>query len=232
MTATADGDDLAEVPELAEERTLPPWWVLLLVALAIAGIAFAIGRFSTFGVLGGSPTDDSAEAGFARDMQVHHAQAVDMAMTMYAKTDDEQLRSLAYDIATGQSAQRGEMYDWLVQWGLPQYGEPMAWMDAADSGHEHGGTDAEPMTDEEMREAMGMASEQELADLRAATGNDAQCQFLTLMIRHHEGAIPMADAVLELGSDERTLAVAERMKQAQTFEIDAMTSMQERFDCG
>ena len=30
-------------------RTLPPWWAVLLVALAIAGIAFAIGRFSTFG---------------------------------------------------------------------------------------------------------------------------------------------------------------------------------------
>lgn len=233
MTDAADGDDLTEVPELAEERTLPPWWVLLLVALAIAGVAFAIGRFSTFGNFGSTPLDDSAEAGFARDMQIHHAQAVDMAMTIYAKTDDEQLRSLAYDIATGQSAQRGEMYDWLVQWGLPQYGEPMAWMTESEAGHDHGvpATDGEPISDEEMREAMGMASEQELAELHAATGNEAQCQFLTLMIRHHDGAIPMVDAVLELGSDERTLAVAERMKTGQLFEIDAMTSMQDRFGC-
>ena len=62
-------------------------------------------------------------------MQVHHAQAIDMAMTIYRSTDDDDLRALAYDIATGQSAQRGEMFDWLVQWGLPQAGgPPMAWM--------------------------------------------------------------------------------------------------------
>ena len=55
-------------------------------------------------------------------MQVHHAQAIEMAMEIYRKTDDDELRVLAYDIATGQAGQRGEMYDWLVQWGLPQSG--------------------------------------------------------------------------------------------------------------
>ncbi|WP_394280397.1 DUF305 domain-containing protein [Microbacterium sp.] len=224
---SAQGDETA--------RTLPPWWVVLLVGLAITGVAFAIGRFSTFGNVPATPGDASAEAGFARDMQVHHSQAIDMAMTMYAKTDDEQLQALAYDIATGQSAQRGEMFGWLVQWGLPQYGEPMTWMNGAETGgHDHGGataTDDETMTDEQMREAMGMASEEELASLRAATGTEASCQFLELMIRHHEGAIPMVDAVLELGSDERTLTVAGNMKKGQIFEIEAMTAMQERFGC-
>ena len=66
-------------------------------------------------------------------MQVHHAQAIEMAMEIYRKTDDEELRVLSYDIATGQAGQRGEMFDWLVQWGLPQSGGPMmAWM--ADDG--------------------------------------------------------------------------------------------------
>ncbi|MCK6080286.1 DUF305 domain-containing protein [Microbacterium sp. EYE_5] len=220
----------------AGTRTLPPWWVLLLVALAIGAVAFSIGRFSTFGIAGSTPADDSADAGFARDMQVHHSQAVEMAMTIYAETDDDELRTLAYDIATGQSAQRGEMFDWLVQWGLPQYGsEPMAWMsasgDPAHGAHQAATEDGSPMTDEEMRQAMGMASEEELQELRAATGRAADCQFLTLMIRHHEGAIPMADAVIELGSDERVTTVAESMKKGQTFEIQAMTSMQQRLGC-
>ena len=57
-------------------------------------------------------------------MQVHHGQAVEMAMQIYRTTEDTELRTLAYDIATGQSAQRGEMFDWLVQWGLPQAGRP------------------------------------------------------------------------------------------------------------
>jgi uncharacterized protein (DUF305 family) len=206
----------------------------VLIAVAVAALAFAVGRFSTFGSSGPlAPANDSAEAGFARDMQVHHAQAVEMAMELYRKTEDEDLRALSYDIATGQSAQRGEMFDWLVQWGLPQAGgPPMAWMSGTGDGHGHGGAASdEPMTDAEMREAMGMASDEELARLRAAEGLDADCLFTELMIRHHEGAIPMVDAVLELGSEPRVLAVAESMKVAQTAEIDAMKAVQARLGC-
>jgi len=218
--------------ERGAERTLPPWWVVLLVALAVAAVAFAIGRFSTFGIAGSTPAEGSADAGFARDMQVHHAQAVDMAMTIYAETDDEHLRALSYDIATGQSSQRGEMFDWLVRWGLPQYSDqPMAWMAASGSGHAHGVASTAPQSDDEVRAAMGMASDEEMSALHDATGQEADCMFLSLMIRHHEGAIPMADAVLELGSDERVRVFAENMKKGQTFEIQAMTSMQQRLGC-
>jgi uncharacterized protein (DUF305 family) len=210
------------------------WWVVALVLLAVAALAFAIGRFSTFGAQnqGTAPATTSPEAGFARDMQVHHAQAIEMAMEIYRKTDDPELRVLAYDIATGQASQRGEMYDWLVKWGLSQSGEPMmSWMSGSDAGHAHGGGD-EPMTDEEAQEAMGMASADEIAALEAATGQEADCLFLELMIRHHEGAIPMAEALLELGSDPRALQVAQAIKDGQTAEIDAMESMQARLGCG
>lgn len=165
-------------------------------------------------------------------MQVHHAQAIEMAMEIYRKTDDDELRVLSYDIATGQAGQRGEMFDWLVRWGLPQSGGPMMqWMDASDAGHAHGGSSAGPMTDDEAHAAMGMASDDEIAALEAATGMAADCQFLTLMIRHHEGAIPMAEALLELGTDPRALAVATAIKNGQTAEIDAMKSIQTRLGC-
>ncbi len=213
----------------------PRWWVVVLVLLAVGALAFAIGRFSTFGAQsqGSAPATTSPEAGFARDMQVHHAQAIQMAMEIYRKTEDPELRVLAYDIATGQAAQRGEMYDWLVKWGLSQSGEPMmSWMSGSDAGHAHGDTGEEPLTDEEAHEAMGMASDDELAALEDATGQEADCLFLELMIRHHEGAIPMAEALLELGSDPRALQVAPAMKDGQTAEIDAMESMQARLGCG
>lgn len=225
---SGDGFEVDDAPAPARR-----WWVFVLAALAIAALAFAIGRFSTFGtIVPVTPGTSSAEAGFSRDMQVHHAQAIQMAMEIYRKTDDEELRVLSYDIATAQSAQRGEMYDWLVKWGLPQSGEPtMQWMSASDAGHDHGLSAAEPMTDEEAREAMGMATDAELSDLAASTGQDADCLFLSLMIRHHEGAIPMADALLELGSDPRALEVASTIKAGQTAEIAAMEAMQERFGC-
>ncbi|GAA1963058.1 DUF305 domain-containing protein [Microbacterium deminutum] len=211
------------------------WLVIALGVLLVAALAFAIGRFSTFGAtaVSSAPTTDSAEAGFARDMQVHHAQAIQLAMEIYRKTDDPDLRVLAYDIATGQAGQRGEMFDWLVQWGLPQAGAPMmAWMTQPDAGHgAHGGSAAAPLTDAQAREAMGMATDAEIQALEAATGKEADCMFLSLMIRHHEGAIPMADAVIELGTNPRVLQVAQSMKAGQTAEIDAMKSMQTRLSC-
>ncbi|MFC8681208.1 DUF305 domain-containing protein [Microbacterium ureisolvens] len=210
------------------------WFVIAVALVLIAGLAFAVGRFSTFGSqsVAASPGTSSPEAGFSRDMQVHHAQAIEMAMEIYRKTDDDELRVIAYDIATGQAGQRGEMFDWLVRWGLPQSGGPMMqWMDESEAGHAHGGTSAEPMTDDEAHAAMGMASADEIAALQAATGQEADCQFLALMIRHHEGAIPMAEALLELGTDARALEVAEAIKNGQTAEIDAMRSIQDRLGC-
>ena len=230
-TGGAGVDASADEPAAGQPRR---WLVITVALVLIAALGFAVGRFSTFGAQSAmsSPGTSSPEAGFSRDMQLHHAQAIEMAMEIYRKTDDDELRALSYDIATSQAAQRGEMYDWLVQWGLPQAGGPMMqWMDASPSGHGHGGASDEPMTEEEARVAMGMASSAELAALKAATGQEADCMFLTLMIRHHEGAIPMAKAYLELGTDPRALEVAQAMKNGQSAEIEAMQGMQERLGC-
>lgn len=212
------------------ERTLPPWWAVLLVALAVAGLAFAIGRFSTFGASPAAPGTDSPEAGFARDMQVHHGQAVELAMDIYRTTENDDIRVLAYDIATTQSAQKGEFYDWLVKWNLPQAGGPlMAWMSDADTAHHHDATGT-ASTDDLMAQ-MGMATDAEIAGMRAQTGTAADCTFLSLMIRHHEGALPMAEALVQLGTDPRALQVAGGVIATQSAEIDLMTSLQQTLSC-
>ena len=83
-----------------------------------------------------APRDDSAEAGFARDMATHHAQAVEMSFVIRDKSSDEELRTLAYDIIVTQSTQRGVFMGWLQEWGLPQASTAprMTWM----PGHAHG----------------------------------------------------------------------------------------------
>ena len=97
---------------------------VLLGFLALGAVLlFLVGRTTT-------PTDTSPEAGFARDMATHHAQAVQMAFVARDGSTDESLRRLAYDIIVTQTAQRGIFTGWLQQWGLNQTGErpPMAWM--------------------------------------------------------------------------------------------------------
>ena len=96
--------------------------------VVVAVVAFSVGRLST--LADAPPTDTSAEAGFARDMQVHHQQGVELAMIVRDASDDPDVRLLAYDIATTQAQQSGQLYGWLRSWGLPQAGtEPsMTWM--------------------------------------------------------------------------------------------------------
>jgi uncharacterized protein (DUF305 family) len=206
--------------------------VVAVAVVALLAVAFAIGRFTAFGATAApaTPSTTSADAGFARDMQVHHTQAVQMAMEIYRKTSDPELRTLSYDIATTQSGQRGEMFGWLVEWGLPQASSQplMQWMASSDA-HSHGDTSA--LSQDELLAQMGMASEAELEQLRTLEGQPADCLFLGLMIRHHQGAIPMAEAVIELGSDPRVKDVAQTIVDGQSAEIDAMRDIQSRLTC-
>ncbi|MFF2272048.1 DUF305 domain-containing protein [Agromyces sp. NPDC058136] len=201
---------------------------LAVVIVAIA--AYSIGRLSTLAEP--TPTTTSAEAGFARDMQVHHQQGVELAMIVRDLTTDEEVRLLAYDIATTQAQQAGQMYGWLASWGLPQAGsEPsMTWMTrpAADgTGHgSHGATDgAEAPLHEPGAPMPGLATPAQVAELRTLDGVDAEVRFLELMIAHHQGAVDMAEAVLDRSSTEVVVALAQSIVDSQTSEIELMESM-------
>lgn len=202
---------------------------LAVVVVAIA--AFSIGRLSTLAEP--TPTTTSAEAGFARDMQVHHQQGVELAMIVRDATSDDEVRLLAYDIATTQAQQAGQMYGWLASWGLPQAGrEPsMTWMTRAapgDGGHAtHGGSEDGAAAHEPGAPMPGLATPEQVAELRTLSGVEAEVRFLELMIAHHQGAVDMAEAVLDRSSTEVVVALANSIVDSQTSEIELMESMLE-----
>ena len=185
-----------------------------LVAALVAGAgAYWWGRASA---VTATPGSTSAEAGFARDMQVHHLQGVDMAMIVRDRTEDPDLRRMAYDMATTQGHQAGQLYGWLAAWGLRQLGQPpMTWM-----GHAGGGMGAL---------MPGVATPAQLAELSAASGVEAERVFLRLMIAHHRGALEMSEAVLERSEHPVVRAFARAVLLSQRSETDLMTTMlQER----
>lgn len=65
-----------------------------------------------------TPGTASSEAGFSRDMSVHHRQAVEMPLIVRARTGDQEVRTLAYDIIDTQATQRGMMLGRLEGRGL------------------------------------------------------------------------------------------------------------------
>jgi uncharacterized protein (DUF305 family) len=181
--------------------------LLAAVSILAAGVALALLFASQ------PPGNDSAEAGFARDMIVHHAQAVQMAEIIRENTKRDSMRLLVSDISLTQQAQIGIMQGWLGAWGLPITGsEPaMAWM-----GHPTDGL------------MPGMATPDEIDRLYRLLPDRADVLFLRLMISHHEAAIPMAQAVLKRTDEPEVSQLATSIIASQRAEIENMKAMVEK----
>ncbi|MFK0222581.1 DUF305 domain-containing protein [Streptomyces vinaceus] len=187
----------------------------------------------------------SPDAGFARDMAVHHQQAVEMSFIVRDRTKDEPVRGLAYDIANTQANQRGMLLGWLDLWGLPKVvadEPPMSWMGTAGQhgghgtagqgtaghdvsghdmpGHDMGGAAAKPGA-----LMPGMATKEELAQLGAAEGRDAEVLYLQLMTDHHKGGVAMAQGCAQQCETPAERALAQGMVEAQQSELTLMADM-------
>ncbi len=193
-----------------------PRWARLTIGALIAVLLLAVGYTGRYLVEDlRTPGDTSAEAGFARDMSTHHAQAVEMAMIVYPKTTRSEIRSMTYNIATSQSMELGIMQTWLTDWHLSATSSQprMAWMP--------GGT-KELSADGLMP---GIATKAEIDQLRKATGDQADILFCQLMVRHHLGGLHMVEAILKLTHRDEVRSLAKTMRLAQTGDVTRMQEL-------
>lgn len=183
----------------------------LLFALAAAAVLLAALSLWLY-LSGQQPGDDSAEAGFARDMSVHHAQAVEMAEIVRDKTESDEVRLMAADMALTQQGQIGQMQGWLGAWGLPATGKQptMSWM-----GHPTEGR------------MPGMASPEQIERLQTASPAEADKMFFQLMIPHHQAAVPMAEAAIKQTDQPEVENLAGAVVATQKGEIQLMKNMLE-----
>ncbi|WP_260615711.1 DUF305 domain-containing protein [Microbispora sp. KK1-11] len=169
------------------------------------------------GQSGSAPARSPAEAGpvaadvrFAEAMIPHHRQALEMAGLAAGRTGDPLVTAVADRVVDGQRPEIAVMESWLRSLGRTP---PPA--------HDHGTGDHE-MSD------YGMASEDELTWLRTARGRAFDTLFLTLMIRHHKGAVSMAAQELRRGRDRAMRAMAQDVVSGQQIEIARMRGIQRR----
>ncbi|MEU7329047.1 DUF305 domain-containing protein [Streptomyces parvus] len=207
----------ALAPARSTRRLILAGAAVLVVALGL--VALMVVRPSAASPSGGSslsaPAEDSVDAGFARDMAIHHQQAVEMSFIVRDRTDDVDVRRLAYDIINTQANQRGMMLGWLEMWGLPKSaaGPPMKWM-----GHTFTPTDDGSLMP-------GMATDAELAALTAAKGEKAEVLFLRLMTVHHRAGADMAQAAAGAARTDVIRNLADGMVRGQQSEIGLMADM-------
>jgi uncharacterized protein (DUF305 family) len=133
---------------------------------------------------------------FAEMMIPHHEQAIEMADLALAISQDSEVLSLATQIKSAQAPEIEQMKSW---------------------GSSHMGSHAGHMMD-------GMLSDEELEELSRASGPDFDRLFLEGMIKHHEGAIEMAEMILESNNAEAA-SLARNILETQKAEIETMKKL-------
>lgn len=144
---------------------------------------------------------NDADFRYVNMMIKHHEQALEMTGLVPARVADATLKSFASRIADTQAPDIKSMKAWLTRAG----GGP-----AHDASHD---------------QMQGMATAEQLAALKAASGPAFDKLFLELMTRHHEGAVVMATDVLQTGSDVFVEEMAQDVISTQQKEIGQMKAM-------
>ncbi|MFM9134938.1 MAG: DUF305 domain-containing protein, partial [bacterium] len=144
-----------------------------------------------------------ADAMFAQMMIPHHEQAVVMSDYALANTSNPEVLALAEQIKAAQQPEIEQMTSWLEEWGVPV----MSGMDAMGAHGGHG--------------MSGMLTDEQLDELADASDAEFDALYLAYMIDHHEGAIDMAQGVVD-SQDPRVAALAAAIIEAQRAEIVEM----------
>ncbi|MCX5417644.1 DUF305 domain-containing protein [Streptomyces sp. NBC_00059] len=148
---------------------------------------------------------NAADVAFAKGMIPHHRQAVEMADLAPSRAGSAEVKTLAEQIKKAQDPEIKTLSGWLTSWGeeVPAEGA----MDHS----EHG--------------MSGMMTAEDMDKLKDSSGKAFDTAFMEMMIKHHEGAVSMAETEKADGSYEPAKKMAEAIITSQTAEITQMNEL-------
>jgi len=166
------------------------------------------------------PAIDPIDSGFARSMLLHHAQAIQMSMMMRDAASPE-VQALAQSIIIKQTREMGVMEGWLTAWNEPVMlaGPPMAWVENATNVRHLDDQLYQAQCKADGGAMAGVATPEQLEELKNATSTEKEIIFLELMLAHHRAAIPMAWFANRNGESSLVKALASSMIREQGMEI-------------
>jgi uncharacterized protein (DUF305 family) len=147
---------------------------------------------------------------FLRDMIPHHHQAMEMAALVADRTNRPELVDVAGRINSSQADEIEFMQSWLS---------------------ERGEEVPDPTVHDSMHTTLsmaGMASPEQMVELAGASAIDFDRLFLSLMIRHHDGAVKMVKELLEqpgAAYDPVLFEFTSDITNDQTAEIERMNTL-------
>lgn len=172
--------------------------LLVAIGLGLAVLGAGCGNGDEPTLEQASAAHNEADIAFAQGMIPHHHQAIEMSDMALSQSARPEVKDLASRIKAAQEPEIAKLTGWLRDWGQsvqPEHGE-------------HAGA--------------GMMSDAEMTQLRAATGPEFDRMFLEGMIRHHEGAVSMAQEELDKGQFPEAQELARNIITAQQAEITEM----------
>jgi uncharacterized protein (DUF305 family) len=177
------------------------------VSSATASVAVPVSGSASASVSVVPGAHNAADVTFAQQMIVHHRQAVAMAELAASRAHSQKVKGLAAKIKADQGPEINRMSAWLRAWGQ-QVPAPTA---SGMPGMHH----AMP----------GMMSSGEMTKMMAASGPAFDRLFLTMMIRHHQGAVQMAKTERLHGEYGPARAMAQSIIASQTAQIAQMKTL-------
>jgi uncharacterized protein (DUF305 family) len=214
IPATASPKDSSGIPR--NHRAAKRTFALLIIPVAAVALA-ACGGGGSFGSMSGrsvrtSPVPASSvvsehndqDVRFAQMMIRHHRQAIEMAMLGKSRASMPEVKQLATAIEAAQALEIKQMTAWLRSWG--------ASVPSGDMGMGH-----------DMGE--GMMSEQDMKKLGTLSGTQFDKTFLTMMIKHHQGAVMMAKTEQTSGQSSAAKTLAGHIVTSQNAEITKMQGL-------
>ncbi len=141
----------------------------------------------------------AADVMFAQMMIPHHQQAVEMGEIAISRALRPEVLELAKQIANEQAPEIELMQSWLKAAGANEHMDHNMGMD-------------------------GMLTDEEIETLKAASGAEFDRLYLEGMIAHHEGAIAMAEDVVDSKNPE-VAKLAAAIIESQTAQIVQMKEL-------
>lgn len=149
----------------------------------------------------------NSERTFADMMIPHHSQAIEISELAIAKSKNSAILALAQKIKAAQTPEIEQMKLWSESKDSAHMGHEMT-EDGAETGHS----------------MMGMLDETEILKLEDAQGVEFDRLFLQGMIQHHEGAIGMAEMIVNSENAEAK-ALGKAIIKGQSSEVTEMKAL-------